>query len=110
VRFGHFVLLSQDLLQKLFLKERANGLRYRLVGGRRERHFDGIRSKLRKLPENAQTPTTMAPAYFAGDRVHAVLPAFDGLQSRRSSLYFSLSKVVFNRVLDLRKKPLMWHD
>jgi len=23
--------------------------------------------------ENAQSPTTMAPAFFAGDRVHAVL-------------------------------------
>jgi len=39
----------------------------------RERHFDGTRLEPRNLLENAQTPTTMAPAYFAGDRVHAVL-------------------------------------
>jgi hypothetical protein len=32
--------------------------------------------KPEKLPENAQTPTTMAPAYFAGDRVHALLARF----------------------------------
>ena len=50
-----------------------NGLRYPLVGGTREHHFDGTNSKPYKLLENAQTPTTMAPALFAGDRVHAVL-------------------------------------
>ena len=41
-----------------------NGLRYPLVGGTRQRHFDGTNFKPRKLPENAQTPTS---------RVHAVL-------------------------------------
>src|SRR5512135_227764 len=41
-----------------------NGLRYRRVGGRRQRHFTGTNSKPRKLPENAATPTR---------RVHAVL-------------------------------------
>jgi hypothetical protein len=41
-----------------------NGLRYRLVGGTRQRHFDGTNFKPHKLPENAQTPTS---------RVHAVL-------------------------------------
>jgi len=51
----------------------ANGWRYPLVGGTRQRHFIGSNSKPRKLPENAPTPTTPAPAYFAGDRVHAVL-------------------------------------
>ena len=50
-----------------------NGLRYPLVGGTRQRHFDGTRLKPRKLLENAQTPTTLAPAYVAGVRVHAVL-------------------------------------
>jgi hypothetical protein len=50
-----------------------NGWRYPLVGGTRQRRFAGTNSKPRKLLENAQTPTTMAPAYFAGDRVHAVL-------------------------------------
>jgi hypothetical protein len=43
------------------------------VGGTRERHFAGISFKLRKLFKNAPTPTTSAPAYFAGVRVHAVL-------------------------------------
>ena len=44
--------------------ETPNGLRYRLVGGTRKRHFDGTSSKPHKLLENAQTPTS---------RVHAVL-------------------------------------
>jgi hypothetical protein len=51
-----------------------NGLRYLLVGGTRERRFDETSLKPRKVPENAQTPTTMAPMLF-GDRVHAVLGA-----------------------------------
>jgi len=45
----------------------ANGLRYPLVGGTRERHFIGTHFKPRKLPENAPTPIS---------RVHAVLGAF----------------------------------
>jgi hypothetical protein len=44
-----------------------NGLRYPLVGGRRQRHFAGTNLKPRKVPENAPTPTR---------RVHAVLGAF----------------------------------
>src|SRR5574341_2368955 len=48
---------------------------YPLVGGRRQRHFDGTNSKPRKLLENAATPTTTAPAHFAGDLVHALLAA-----------------------------------
>jgi len=47
-----------------FVEQRANGWRYPLVGGTRQRHFDGTNSKPRKLPENAATPTS---------RVHAVL-------------------------------------
>ncbi len=43
-----------------------NGRRYPLVGGTRERHFDGTSLKPRNLSENAQTPTS---------RVHAVLGA-----------------------------------
>ena len=43
---------------------RANGWRYPLVGGTRQRHFTGTNLKLRKVPENAQTPTS---------RVHALL-------------------------------------
>jgi hypothetical protein len=50
-----------------------NGWRYPLVGGTRQRHFDGANLKPHEQPENAQTPTTPAPAYFAGVRVHAVL-------------------------------------
>jgi len=46
---------------------RANGLRYPLVGGTRQRHFDGTSLEPSKLLENAQTPTS---------RVHAVLGVF----------------------------------
>ena len=45
-------------------KEPANDVRYPLVGGTRQCHFDGTHFKPRKLPENAQTPTS---------RVHALL-------------------------------------
>jgi len=41
---------------------------YPLVGGTRQRHFDGTNLKPRKVPENAQTPTS---------RVHAVLGVFN---------------------------------
>jgi hypothetical protein len=47
-----------------------NGWRYPLVGGTRKRHFDGTSLKPRKLPENAQTPTS---------RVHALLGVCFGL-------------------------------
>ena len=43
-----------------------NGLRYRRLGGLRERDFDGANLKLRKVLENAQTPRR---------RVHALLGA-----------------------------------
>jgi hypothetical protein len=63
--------------QKLFLKrdlfDSFNGWRYLLAGGTRQRHFAGTNSKPHKPPENAATPTTMAPALFAGDRVRALL-------------------------------------
>jgi len=39
-------------------KEQANGLRYPLVGGTRQRHFDGTNLKPKKVPENEQTPTS----------------------------------------------------
>jgi hypothetical protein len=45
---------------------RANGSRYPLVGGTRERRFDGNNLKRHKLLENAPTPTS---------RVHAMLGA-----------------------------------
>jgi len=47
-------------------KKSPNGLRYPLVGGMRQRRFDGTNLEQRKLLENAQTPTS---------RVHAVLGA-----------------------------------
>src|SRR5215208_4378054 len=43
-----------------------NGLRYPLVGGTRQRHFDGTSFKPRKVPKNAQTPTTMVSVPFRG--------------------------------------------
>jgi len=43
------------------------------VDGTRQHHFTGTKFKLRKMTENAPTPTTIALAFFAGDRVHAVL-------------------------------------
>jgi hypothetical protein len=52
-------MLENDLL--------PNGLRYRLVGGTRERHFDGTDFKPHGVLENAPTPTS---------RVHAVLGNF----------------------------------
>ena len=51
--------------------ELPNGWRYPLVGGTRERHFDGTNFKRRKLPENVVTPTS---------RVHALLGSFSILQ------------------------------
>ena len=66
---GDTRLLLQDHLLALYSKNsrvRPNGERYPLVGGTRERHCNGIHSKPRKTPENAQTPTS---------RVHAVLGA-----------------------------------
>ena len=44
-----------------------NGSRYPLVGGTRERRFDGTSSKPRNLPENAATPTSRVHAVLGGD-------------------------------------------
>jgi len=46
--------------------ERANGWRYPLVGGTRQRHFDGTTFKPRKLLENAPTPTCQLLAVLGG--------------------------------------------
>jgi hypothetical protein len=51
----------------IFCKELPNGWRYPLVGGTRQRYFDGTNFKPHKVLENAQTPTS---------RVHAVLGGF----------------------------------
>ena len=56
--------------------DEPNGLRYPLVGGTRQRHFDGTNLKSPKMLENAQTPTS---------RVHAVLGAF----CRAEQLYWT---------------------
>src|SRR5688500_7843401 len=49
-----------------FCVKPANGWRYPLVGGTRQRYFAGTSPKPRKVPENPPTPTS---------RVHAVLGA-----------------------------------
>jgi hypothetical protein len=90
-QFKHFPV---GISMITFLRMGApNGLRYApsgvLVGGIRQRHFDGINFKPRKLPENAHAAkrqsdhhpawfakqttcgASVAPALFAGDRVHA---------------------------------------
>jgi hypothetical protein len=59
--------LDQNPFLKSQVDQRANGLRYPLVGGTRQRHFGGINFKPRKVIENAPTPTS---------RVHAVLACF----------------------------------
>jgi hypothetical protein len=49
----------------------ANGWRYPLVGGTRQRNFDGINFKPQKLPENAQSPSRPAGSalvFFQGAR------------------------------------------
>ena len=61
--FSKFIVTTV-LNVRRFVASRPNGLRYPLVGGTRQRYFDGINFKPRKLLENAQTPTS---------RVHAVL-------------------------------------
>ena len=49
-----------------FSDETPNGLRYPLVGGTRQHHFDGTSFKPQKLPENAATPTSRVHAVLAG--------------------------------------------
>jgi len=61
----------------------ANGLRYPLVGGTRQRCFDGTNSKPREVPENAQTPTS---------RVHAVLGNF----LPTGTLAFEMTQTIFH--------------
>jgi len=57
-----------------------NGVRYPLVGGTRQPHFAGTHFKPRKLPENAQTPTS---------RVHALLGGFMPLRTFAMGTYFT---------------------
>ena len=62
------------LIPFMYCDETPNGVRYPLVGGTRQRHFDGTNFKPYKLPENAPTPTR---------RVHAVL----GCLNRITAIY-----------------------
>ena len=61
----------------MLCKELTNGWRLRsslprvcpvgvLVVGMRQRHFDGTRFKLRKMPENAQRPTCWLHSVLGG--------------------------------------------
>ena len=43
-----------------------SGWRYPLVGRTRQGHFDGTNLKPRKVPENAQTPTSQVHAVLGG--------------------------------------------
>jgi len=63
--------LSAHNYVDIFRMMQPNGLRYPLVGGTRQRHFDGTNLEPRKLLENAQTPTS---------RVHAVLGSVDPVE------------------------------
>ncbi len=60
------IVFTRLQIRIVLCKELPNGWRYPLVGGTRPRHFTGTSLEPRKLPENAQTPTS---------RVHAVLGA-----------------------------------
>ncbi len=53
-----------------------NGWRYPLVGGTRQRHFTGTSFKPRKLPENAQTPTSRVHAVLGGAAKETIRLAF----------------------------------
>jgi hypothetical protein len=53
-------------IHQVFSPTGANGWRYPLVGGTRQRHFDGTRLEPRKLPENAQIPTSQVHASLGG--------------------------------------------
>jgi len=57
---------EMESVSSRLLDELPNGLRYPLVGGMRQRQFDGTSFKPRKLPENAQTPTSRVHAVFGG--------------------------------------------
>jgi len=68
-------------------------MRYILVGGTRQRHFDGTSFKPRKLLENAQTPTT-TPALACGASVAPVLYRGSGARCVGQFLTFSVFMVL----------------
>ncbi len=72
--------------RKIISHRQPNGWRYPLVGGTRQRHFDGIHCKPRKLSQNAPTPTS---------RVHAVLGG--GVWGWKiSNVIFSVSRILLD--------------
>jgi len=68
----------------MYAKDRANGLRYPLVVGTRQRHFTGTNFKPRKVLENAPTPTS---------RVHAVLGGFIDMAGFTKIFPFRMSRI-----------------
>jgi hypothetical protein len=85
----------------------ANGLRYPLVGGTRQRRFDGTNSKPRKLPKNAQTPISRVHAVLAcvfrrtqSDRVFAIsLPFLTSIIFAFTSKFFKIKLAVLDSEL-----------
>jgi hypothetical protein len=61
-----FSLISLVPYQEILGRHAPNGWRYPLVGGMRQRRLDRTNLKPRKLPENAQTPTSRVHAVFGG--------------------------------------------
>ena len=75
----------------------ANGLRYPLVGGTRQRHFDGTNFEPRKMLQNAATPTS---------RVHAVL----GGSTERKTLCLKSCTPIILRLLSLKNHDIEIFD
>ena len=75
------------MISYLVLSEAPNGLRYPLVGGTRQRHFDGTNSKPRNLPENAQTPTSRVHALLGGSHNPGIYFAMNGSNMVTSEPY-----------------------
>ena len=65
-----------------------NGLRYPLVGGTRQHHFNGTNSKPHKLPENARTPTS---------RVHPIRMVAHPFSRKKPSSAIAMAKYTPNR-------------
>jgi hypothetical protein len=62
------------------IKYAPKGVRSQRLG--RKKLGNGKLPKLRKRLQNAQSPTTLVPAYVAGDRVHTVLGALTERKTR----------------------------
>jgi hypothetical protein len=86
-----------ELASTLFCKERANGLRYPLVGETRQRYFDGTNLKPQKLPENAHAkrPTIRTPMLVRGSGARCV----GQILQDDFELWFLPCKLIFNHFL-----------